>query len=182
MFFCYGINTLNYITILSCGLGFCFCFFDLIEELISGDKLDWFKLADHGIDIKEYLTPEMNVDKKFYDFISKCLIKDPKSRPTAAQLLDDPFINFDVNNQEFVKFSDVQLDQQAKNRTLDKVLFWLQEWILEDDEANASFFEDGDPAFLKQCVNNLSRVTGHSTEYIDRYIAEVYRELVSNKN
>ena len=151
------------------------------EELISADKLDWFKLEGQGIDIKEYL-PRKGVDDKFYDFLCKCLIKDPKSRPSAEELLHHPFINFDPNTKQSVKFSDVQLDQQAKNRILDKVLFWLQEWILEDDEANAAFFEEGDPAFLKTCVNNLSRVTGHSTEYIDRYIAEVYRELVSNKN
>lgn len=30
--------------------------------------------------------------KKLYDFLSKCLDPDPKARPTASQLLDDPFL------------------------------------------------------------------------------------------
>ena len=62
---------------------------------------------------------------------------------------------------------------------MDKLLQWLEEWILADDIKNGRVFAEGEPEYLRTCVHNVARYTGNTPEYIDRYIAELYREHLS---
>ena len=150
------------------------------QELIPPEKLDWFRLVGEGVDINDCITGPAPTD--FVDFLKQCLTQDEKDRPDAKTLLNHRFVTRAWGNaldtrpnlspRKFVTFADLKPDQ----KTLDKVLQWLELWILADENQNARVFSEGEPEYLKTCVHNLARFTGNTPEYIDRYIAEVYGE------
>ena len=155
------------------------------QELIPSDQLEWFKLVGDGIDIHDFIPS--TAPTEFVAFLKKCLCKDELKRPSAKELLGDKFVSRGWGNaldevpnfsrKKLVQFADVKPDQ----KTLDKLMGWLETWILADETNNAKLFSEGDAEYLKACVYNLARFTGNSPEYIDRYIAEVYREHLNAK-
>ena len=66
--------------------------------------------------------------------------------------------------------------EESNQKLLEEMLSWLEEWILIDADNNAKLFLEGDSEYLKQCVYNLSKYSGLPPKYIDRYIADLYRE------
>eukprot|EP00485_Elphidium_margaritaceum_P014516 CAMPEP_0202729938 /NCGR_PEP_ID=MMETSP1385-20130828/186386_1 /ASSEMBLY_ACC=CAM_ASM_000861 /TAXON_ID=933848 /ORGANISM="Elphidium margaritaceum" /LENGTH=830 /DNA_ID=CAMNT_0049396209 /DNA_START=216 /DNA_END=2709 /DNA_ORIENTATION=- len=149
------------------------------QELISAEDLDWFKIVEDGIDIDDLLPA--TTPTEFAEFLRECLQKDATQRPSAQQLLSHQFITRKWGNplldNNRLKFIDIRFSKEEGNqRLLDKLLSWLEEWILADEEYNANMFADGDAEFLKSCVLNLSKYSGLPPKYIDRYVADLYRE------
>jgi len=149
------------------------------QELISAEDLDWFKIVEDGIDISDFLPA--TTPTEFADFLKQCLQHQSENRPSAKQLLSHQFITRKWGNplvdNNMIKNITVPFSKEGGNqKLLDKILSWLEEWILIDSENNAKLFLEGDSEYLKQCVLNLSRYSGLPPKYIDRYIADLYRE------
>jgi len=150
------------------------------QELISAEELDWFKIVEDGIDIDDFLPA--TTPTEFADFLKQCLQHQSENRPSAKQLLSHQFItrkwgNPLEKNPNNLKNVQIQFSKEEGNqKLLDRILSWLEEWILIDEDNNAKLFLEGDSEYLKQCVYNLSRYSGLPPKYIDRYIADLYRE------
>ena len=78
-------------------------------------------------------------------------------------------------HKKFIQFAKLKPNQQI----LDTILRWLETWILAD-EKNAKLFDEGDIEYLDQCVHNLAHFCNNTTEYVDRYVADMYTELVNS--
>eukprot|EP01083_Nonionella_stella_P023601 65303_1 len=150
------------------------------QELISAEDLDWFKIVEDGIDIDDFLPA--TTPTEFLDFLKQCLQHQSENRPSAKQLLGHQFLTrkwghpLDKNNDVNLRNIQIQFYKEEGNQQLlDKVLSWLEEWILSDEENNGKLFLEGDSEYLKQCVFNLSKYSGLPPKYIDRYIADLYR-------
>merc|ERR1712154_14367 len=151
------------------------------QELISAEDLDWFKIVEDGIDIDDFLPA--TTPTELLDFLRQCLQHQSEQRPTAKQLLSHQFITRKWGNplaagntlrNVAIPFS----KEEGNQKLLDKILSWLEEWILVDEETNARLFLEGDSEYLKQCVLNLSKYSGLPPKYIDRYISDVYRSYL----
>mmetsp|Transcript_106187 Transcript_106187/g.129503 ORF Transcript_106187/g.129503 Transcript_106187/m.129503 type:complete len:479 (+) Transcript_106187:1209-2645(+) len=150
------------------------------QELLSTDDLDWFSIVDNGIDVDELMDETTPIE--FKNFVKLCCTHNEFQRPNAKQLLQHPCMtrlwgdafkpNLTIKPPQFVKM-------EGDHKALDKILNWLQEWILFDENNNAKLFENGDNEYLKQCVYNLSRATGLPSKYIDTYIPELYRSYIN---
>ncbi|ETO32446.1 MAP kinase kinase [Reticulomyxa filosa] len=156
------------------------------QELLPQDQLDLFKIVEDGIHLEDYL--ESSAPAELVSFLEKCLTKTSEQRPNAFDLLQHPLVtdqwgpalpltlsnSLEQNSYSKppVQFAALKPDQ----KTLDKLLRWLEEWILSD--SNAEVFEKGNPQDMRQCVVNLAKYSGYSPNYIDTYIADVYREFL----
>ncbi|ETO27257.1 MAP kinase kinase, partial [Reticulomyxa filosa] len=158
------------------------------EELLPDSDLDLFQIVN-GINVENYI--ESSAPVEFVSFLKQCLVQDPAKRPNTFALLQYPFVTMHWGpvlpslpissktqathkaNDFIVEFAVKEHDQN----TLDKLLAWLEEWIMTP--ANAQIFEKGNPDDMKQCVRNLAKCSGYSPNYIDTYIEDVYRELLT---
>ena len=157
------------------------------QELIPPDELDCFKLVDEGIDIGDFI--EATAPTEFVDFLKKCLNKNEKNRPNAKQLLNHRFVTRGWGNalddheklylrrKKLVTFADLEPDPEQK--ILDKMLRWLELWILADKTGNARIFSQSEPQYLEDCVHNLAVATSNTPEFIERYMAESYKERLN---
>ena len=159
------------------------------QELISAEDLDWFKIVEDGIDIDDFLPA--TTPTEFLDFLKQCLQHQSEKRPTAKQLLSHKFITRqwgnplnnknNLNTKTNLKNIQIQFSKEdGDQKLLDKILSWLEEWILADAENNAKLFLEGDSEYLKQCVFNLSKYSGLPPRFIDRYIADLYRSYIDS--
>jgi len=150
------------------------------QELISAEDLDWFKIVEDGIDIDDFLPA--TAPTELTDFLRQCLEHRSEDRPSAKQLLSHTFITRKWGNpldEDNLRNVSVQFSKEEGNqRLLDKILSWLEEWIMSDEENNGKLFLEGDSEYLKQCVFNLSKFSSLPPKYIDRYIADLYRETL----
>merc|ERR1712087_123491 len=154
------------------------------QELISAEELDWFKIVEDGIDIDDFLPA--TTPTELLDFLRQCLQHQSEQRPSAKQLLSHQFITRKWGNPlaagNTLRNVSIQFSKEEGNqKLLDKILAWLEEWILVDEETNARLFLEGDSEYLKQCVFNLSKYSGLPPKYIDRYIADLYREYIDRQ-
>jgi len=149
------------------------------QELISAEDLDWFKIVEDGIEIDDFLPA--TTPTELADFLKQCLQHRSEDRPSAKQLLSHQFITRKWGNpldEDNLRNISIQFSKEEGNqRLLDTILEWLEQWILQDEEKNANLFLEGDPEYLKQCVYNMSKYTGLPPKYIDRYVADLYREF-----
>jgi len=151
------------------------------QELITQEELDWFKVVENEIDISDFLPA--TTPTEFADFLKQCLQHRSEDRPSAEQLLSHQFITrkwgnpLDENNLRNISIQFYK--EEGNQKLLDTILSWLEEWILVDEEKNANLFLEGDPEYLKQCVYNMSKYTGLPPKYIDRYVADLYREFAT---
>jgi len=150
------------------------------QELISAEDLDWFKIVEDGIDIDDFLPA--TTPTELLDFLKQCLEHRSEDRPSAKQLLSHRFITRQwgnpLNDNNLRNISIQFSKEEGNQKLLDKILSWLEEWIMSDEENNGKLFLEGDSEYLKQCVFNLSKYSGLPPKYIDRYIADLYRETI----
>lgn len=78
-------------SIMECAVG-CYPYF---YGMNSSERDKHLKFWDLFMLVKDHPAPKLSEDEfsqEFVDFIDICLQKDPSKRPTAAQLMNHPFI------------------------------------------------------------------------------------------
>ncbi|KAJ3218689.1 Serine/threonine-protein kinase 3 [Dinochytrium kinnereticum] len=100
------------------------------------------------------LENESKYSKDFKDFVARCLTKDPKERPTAEMLLQDPFV---VQNRGLSVLSEVV------SEALEAIAKGGLERDLDDDEDSTSS-DSPDDIMSKAAMRTLKQVPASSSE------------------
>ncbi|KAJ3417609.1 Serine/threonine-protein kinase 4 [Chytridiales sp. JEL 0842] len=121
------------------------------------------------------LENESRYSPLFRDFVARCLTKDPKQRPTADQLLKDPFI---LSSMGVSVLTDVVAD------ALDAIANGGLEWSREsDEEESESEPSDHDGTHVRQNQINV-KAPSHSSQMDEDpdKTMKVRRSVVPRKN
>uniref|UniRef100_A0A8C1KYA4 non-specific serine/threonine protein kinase n=1 Tax=Cyprinus carpio TaxID=7962 RepID=A0A8C1KYA4_CYPCA len=97
---------------------------------------------------------------EFKDFLKKALDRNPETRPTAAQLLDHPFVS-----------------SVKTNRPLRELVAEAKAEVMEEIEDNHEEAEDEDPADLSSAPNKDPSETSETSLYGDHHHHEAPVEL-----
>uniref|UniRef100_A0A8C1Z8A9 non-specific serine/threonine protein kinase n=1 Tax=Cyprinus carpio TaxID=7962 RepID=A0A8C1Z8A9_CYPCA len=97
---------------------------------------------------------------EFKDFLKKALDRNPETRPTAAQLLDHPFVS-----------------SVKTNRPLRELVAEAKAEVMEEIEDNHEEAEDEDPADLSSAPNKDPSETSETSLYGDHHQHEAPVEL-----
>ena len=150
------------------------------QKLILDENWDWLEVAQHGIDVYDYINisetqKKGTVSSEFVDFLQKCVAKNEQDRPSAHELLNRRFVKVSCRCDNRPFYDNLTPDQKC----FDKMLQMLEKWIVEDDNQNARMFTYGEPQYLNNCVYNLARFSANIPEYVDRYIWDLYKEYTN---